>query len=179
MGAHRVNKPRHILLAGLRGSGKTTLGRLLAERLGMTHIDLDERTTAALGRDTCASALAELGEPAFREGEARALERVLTETPCVVSLGGGSPTAPGARALINESGALVFYLRLTPAELAQRLSLTDLADRPSLTGAGVIEEIQSIYDARDPLYVTLGETLDVGGETVEQTLERLADRARA
>jgi len=174
-----VNKPRHILLAGLRGSGKTTLGRLLAKRLRLVHIDLDDRTATVLGRATCAEALTELGEPAFREGEARALEEALAGSESVISLGGGSPTAPGARRLIADSGALLVYLRLSPRELARRLSLTDLTDRPSLTGAGVIEEIQTLYDARDPLYLTLGETIEVGTESVEQTLERLVDRVNA
>ncbi len=169
----------HILLAGLRGSGKTTLGRLLAERLGSAHVDLDDRTARELGSESCARALTELGEPAFRAGEARALEHVLSEPACVVSLGGGSPTAPGAAELFESSGARVFYLRLAPRTLADRLEQTDLRDRPSLTGRGVIEEIRTLYDARDPLYLTLGQTLDIDHEPIERTLERLIDRVNA
>lgn len=164
---------RHILLAGLRGSGKSTLGRMLADRLGVSHVDLDDRTAVLLGKDSCAQALNELGEPAFREGELEALAEVLDEPARVVSLGGGTPTAPGTPEIIRNAGAMVIYLRLTPEALTERLRKSDLASRPSLTGQGVIEEISTLFIERDPLYQLLGETLEIANETPEQTLERL------
>ncbi len=172
-----MGQRKHILLAGLRGSGKTTLGRLLADRLTLPFVDLDDRTARVLSRDTCAQALRDLGEPAFRAGEAKALAQVLSDPPSVVSLGGGTPTAPGARELIKASGALVLYLRLTPKRLAARLAQTDLESRPSLTGHGVIEEIEQLFAQRDPIYQRLGETLDIETEGPVQTLERLVDLA--
>ncbi len=113
--------------------------------------------------------------PAFRAAEVRALEQVLGDSACVVSLGGGSPTAPGAAELIASSPAQFIYLRLAPRTLADRLAQSDLRDRPSLTGQGVVEEISTLYDARDPLYLTLGRTLDIDHEPIEQTLDRLID----
>lgn len=164
---------RHILLAGLRGSGKSTLGRMLAERLGLPHVDLDDRTAVLLGKNTCAEALNELGEPAFREGEREALAEVLSQPACVVSLGGGTPTAPGAPEIIERANARVIYLRLSPETLASRLRASDLESRPSLTGKGVIEEIDALFSQRDPLYQQLGQTLEIQHEPPQRTLERI------
>lgn len=163
----------HVLLAGLRGSGKSTLGKMLAERIGGAHIDLDDRTASTLGFDSCAAALTTLGEPAFREGEARALAAVLAEPPSIVSLGGGAPTAPGATDQIRRAGARVVYLRLTPEQLTRRLRESDLSQRPTLTGLGALEEIRTLFEQRDGLYRTLGVTIDVDDEPVETTLERI------
>ncbi|MFI4896310.1 MAG: shikimate kinase [Phycisphaerales bacterium JB059] len=164
---------RPILLAGLRGSGKSTLGRMLAARIGADHVDLDDRTASVLGFDSCAAALTTLGEAAFREGEARALAAVLAEPARVVSLGGGAPTAPGAVEQMRRADARIVYLRLTPEGLTRRLRASDLSQRPTLTGRGALEEIQTLFEQRDALYRTLGETIDVGDEPAETTLDRI------
>ncbi|MBY0262467.1 MAG: hypothetical protein K2Q20_08995, partial [Phycisphaerales bacterium] len=88
--------PPTIVLIGLRGSGKSTLARLLAKRLGLIPVDLDDRTPGFAGQPTVAAVFANLGEPAFREAEARALRQALAEPGIVLALGGGTPTAPGA-----------------------------------------------------------------------------------
>lgn len=154
---------------GLRGAGKSTIARALGRDAGVAVIDLDDRTMALLGHATVADAFRRAGEPAFREAEVRALRAVIDECgerndglearptgrSCVVALGGGTPTAPGARELLGSwaqrGGAVIVYMHADPASLRARLREGD-ASRPSLTGAGVLEEIEAVYAARDPIY---------------------------
>jgi len=174
---------RHVLLIGLRASGKTTLAQLLAEELGAPWVDLDERTLALLGCATVQQAWEEQGEGAFREAEVQALAEALSAgTPTVVAAGGGSPTAPGAVERIQEAqeqGRLVvLYLRCSPATLRERLQLLGGggANRPSLTGASTVEEVDAVYQARDGLYRQLADRV-VDCDSVAPTVE--AHRALA
>jgi shikimate kinase len=143
------------VLLGLRGAGKSTLGPMIASRAGVPVVDLDDRTREALGHATVADAWREAGEPAFRDAEARSLRAALAGPRCVLALGGGTPTAPGAAdALRTAAGArriTLTYLHALPDALRARLREGD-ANRPSLTGAGMLDEIDAVYRARDPLY---------------------------
>lgn len=121
-------------------------------------IDLDDRTLAALGYSTIAEAWRTSGEPAFRATESEALAAALAEPPCVVSLGGGTPMAPGADALLrdaaNNGRAVLVYLHAPPSVLRARLREGD-PSRPSLTGAGMLDEIDAVFAQRDPIYRSL------------------------
>lgn len=145
---------------GLRGSGKSTLGRALAAALGAPCTDLDERTAARLGATTAGEAFRRFGENAFRTAESEALEEVLAATPCILALGGGTPTAPGAADLIacarREGRAYVVFLDPPLDVLTARLRV-ETGDRPSLTGRGVIEEMEEIAARRRPLYAALAD----------------------
>lgn len=172
----------NLVLMGLRASGKTTLGRLAADALGWAFVDLDDRTAALLGAASPAAALTEAGEAAFRAAEVNALRATLADAHQVVALGGGTPTAPGASELLGQaqhSGAgRVVYLHLDPQRLAQRLARTDLGARPSLTGRGVIAEIDELYAARDGLYRRLADAIiNPADLTIDQTLAALLDAA--
>lgn len=140
---------------GLRASGKTTLGPKLAARAGTPFADLDDRTLELLGHPTIADAWRALGEPGFRDAEARALRAALTEPRSVLALGGGTPTAPGAADLLRtntHAGTITLvYLHAPPDVLRARLREGD-ASRPSLTGGNMLDEIDAVYRARDPLY---------------------------
>lgn len=168
-----------IVLMGLRGSGKSTLGRDLAGRLGRPFVDLDDRSPALLGSPTAAEAINTHGLAAFREAERDALEDVLSEAriePVVLALGGGTPTAEGAGALLqlaSGSGLIsLVYLHAPPAELRRRLSSTDTASRPSLTGAGMLDEIETVYLQRDELYRELATVII---ETEDADRDQLAE----
>lgn len=169
-----------LVLMGLRGSGKSTLGGRLALEHGLRFIDLDERTPAVLGARTVAEAWARFGEPAFREAEVRALKAAIAEDPGVLALGGGTPTAPGAaeiiRGLKGQVGTVrVVYLRASAAVLGARLRASGMAGRPSLTGADPIGEVAAVLAARDPLYVSLADVVvDVGGVSEQESLADLA-----
>lgn len=165
---------RTIILIGLRGSGKTTLGRQLAIELRMPFVDLDDHTPGELGESDVRTAFSRFGEAAFRRAERAALERVLGERPCVLALGGGTPTAPGAAELLDQAsrgGAAVVYLRATAATLRARLERMDNTHRPSLTGAGVLNEIDVVLAARDGLYRSLARyTVECDGLSAERMM---------
>lgn len=160
-----------LVLIGLRGSGKTALGRALA---GGSLVDLDELVAARAGLASAAAFIRERGIEAFRRAEADALRDALAGDAAVIALGGGTPTAPGAAEMLRGCAARVVYLRATPETLAARLSRTDLASRPSLTGVGVLEEIGALFAARDGLYRGLaGEVIDVDSLAADEVLARL------
>lgn len=152
---------RTVLLMGLRGSGKTTLGRWLAETLGRGFVDLDDVTVARLGGTTVTEVWRRVGESGFREAEAEVLAEVLARDVVdgqLIALGGGTPMAPGADALIKKAanaGACVVYLRASPESLRARLEASDITDRPSLTDASTLDEIEAVFDQRDELYTNL------------------------
>lgn len=177
-------------LMGLRASGKSTVAGLLAAELstrlgtGVKCVDLDDRTAAVLKCASCGEGLRRLGEGAFRAGEAEALRTVLQEMKGgggVLAFGGGTAMFPAARALIEEragEGALrVVYLHARPVVLEERLKGTDLQTRPSLTGAGVVDEVEGLYAARDPVYRSLAErwgaVVEVEGRTPAEVVERI------
>ncbi|MEZ6244167.1 MAG: shikimate kinase [Phycisphaerales bacterium] len=162
-----------IVLIGLRGSGKTTCGRALAERLGRRFIDLDDVTPTLMGETRVGDALKRHGEPAFRAAEMRALAPELREHGTVLALGGGTPTAPGAPEMLRASGARIVYLRATPETLRARLIRTELDLRPSLTGKGTIPELDEVFNARDALYRSLGETIDVDQMNLDEVVDAL------
>jgi shikimate kinase len=143
-----------IVLIGYRGSGKTTVGCLLAQLLGWPVVDLDERIVSRAGMTS--KRIFELhGEADFRQRETAALIEVLPVVDHVISLGGGAVLASENRSAIKTSGHRVFYLSADPEELHRRITSdpATAANRPNLTGlAGSVEEITMLLDRRDPLY---------------------------
>lgn len=112
--------PRSILLVGMMGAGKTTVGRLLASRLGWRYVDSDEEVEAATGH-TVRELFEEGGEQAFRPLESEALAAAVSGgEPVVVGVAGGAVLDPGNRDLLRRSGTVV-WLRATPETLARRI----------------------------------------------------------
>jgi len=174
---------RHVLLMGLRASGKSSLARLVGARLGMDFVDLDARTPSIAGRDTVRQVFELDGEAAFRTAELEALHQVLVEPPAVIALGGGTPTAPGASGFLTgatNAGAPLVYLRAQPATLAGRLADAEQhagnQHRPSLSGKPITEEIAEQYEARDPLYRELATAvIDVDGLDINDAAQRVIE----
>lgn len=170
-----------IYLLGLRGSGKSTLGRALASGQRALFVDLDDVTASLLKCSTPAEALNKHGQAAFRAAELKALGSPGVARAKVVALGGGTPTAPGAPDALRKSGATLVYLRAGPDTLRARLAATDLASRPSLTGADVLAEIEALFERRDPIYLALAdEVIEVDGldeAAVLTKLTAIAERA--
>ena len=183
-GAGATRALPHIVLIGLRCSGKSTLAPRLATELDLPCIDLDDRVARAMGADAPARAIERDGIDAFRETETRELGSALSEPASVLALGGGAPTAPGARETLERAAASgaarVFYLRAEPDTLAMRMHASDTADRPALAGDDPIDEIPILFEQRDPLYESLAEsTVETDGVDPDATLAALVALARA
>lgn len=158
---HPASPDQNVLLIGLRGSGKSTVGALLADALGLGFLDLDTAALDRLGASTVAQAWSRFGESTFRDAEVDCLRQALSRKGVVIAAGGGTPTAPGAARMIRrmkeQNSVRVVYLRCSPVSLRRRLrqSATSDPDRPSLTGADPLDEIEAVFAARDPLYRSL------------------------
>lgn len=136
-----------ITLTGFMGSGKTTVGRVLADALGCPFLDLDDLIVKKAGK-TIPEIFAQDGEPAFRELEARLLRQTVekyAESTVVLALGGGAVTTPASATLLHEKTVCI-YLRATLETLLQRLS-GETADRPLADDA-----MAGRLAAREPLY---------------------------
>jgi shikimate kinase len=169
----------NLVLMGLRGSGKSTVGRLVAARRGAAFVDLDDVTPRLLGYASAGEAWRASGEAGFREAETRALTQTLAADGRVIALGGGTPMAPGCRAMLQDAAAAgrarLVYLRADAGVLRRRLQQADNSHRPSLTGIGVLDEIETVFAARDPLYREIAEhIIEVGGLAIEEVVERVA-----
>ncbi|HEX4541251.1 MAG TPA: shikimate kinase [Acidimicrobiales bacterium] len=160
----------HIFIVGMMGSGKTTIGRLLAKRLGWRHLDSDEQ----VGRDTGQTVpeiFAQRGEPAFRAAEARALAAAaVADTPTVVSVAGGAVLDPDNRHVLRRGGVVVWLW--APVEtLAQRVG--DGAGRP-LLGDDPAAALRHLYAERRPVYQDLAQAVvDVDGVDVRTVVDRV------
>lgn len=174
------NPSPHTLLIGLRASGKSTLAPRLAQQLHQPHADLDQLVCHALNVRSAGEAFRTLGQPAFRAAETQQLKAATdARDPIVLALGGGTPTAPGAPALLNalalERRARIVYLRASPATLAARLHAHD-DNRPSLTGAHPAREVARVFQQRDALYRTIAThtiNTDPPNDDIDTTLNRL------
>ena len=172
----------NVLLIGPRGSGKSSVGFLLAARLEIPFRDLDDIVLGGFEQASVTEVWAMCGESAWREAEVNSLKEILGDVASVIALGGGVPMIEDARTLINlsrETGeAIVIYLRCEPDELRRRL-IEDSGDRPGLTGADPIAEIDVVLFRRHPTYVQMADRVfDTSAASVEKTAEQLADWIR-
>lgn len=141
-------RAKTIVLVGLMGVGKSSVGRRLANVLGLPFRDADNEVEAAAGR-SISEIFAELGEPAFRDGERRVIARLLDEPPHVLATGGGAFVNAETRALINEKAVSV-WLKADVELLARRVSRKD--NRPLVRGKDPVKVLTELAEARYPAY---------------------------
>ena len=139
----------HLVLVGLMGSGKTTVGKKVAKLLGRPFVDADVELERRSGRSV-ADWFAEEGEVAFRAAEAELVADVLDDDePVVFATGGGAVTSPATRERLAGDDVAVVYLHGEPGFLASRAKAKP--HRPLLAGDPV-EVLGAMYEARDPWY---------------------------
>lgn len=153
-----------VFLVGARASGKTTVGKLLAERRGAKFIDTDHLLCESCGM-TVEEVVKREGWEGFRARERRALIEAAIMAD-VVATGGGVVLDPENRLFMRESGVVVF-LSVPAALLAERLERDSLAaQRPSLTGKPAAEEMAAVLAEREPVYRRTAHcVVDAAGET--------------
>jgi shikimate kinase len=164
-----------IVLIGYRGSGKTTVGRLLAARSAKTFIDCDEEIVARHGK-SIREIFSAGGEEAFRKLETSVIAELATKTDHVIAVGGGAVLREENRRALAEH--FVVYLRCDPGILLLRIQDDPATsdNRPNLTGlGGGIEEIEALLRGREPIYrAAMDIELDVTHLSAEQAAEEVA-----
>jgi len=166
---------RSIVLIGMMGVGKSSIGRRLGARLGIPFIDADAEIEKAAGM-SIADIFARHGEAAFRSGEARVIARLLNGGPQVLATGGGAVMNPETRALIQEKGVSI-WLSAEFELLLRRISKRK-AERPMLQTADPAATLRELLAKREPIYTQADltvESRDVPHDAVVvEILERLA-----
>ena len=174
-----VQGQRTIVLVGLMGAGKTSIGRRLAHALGLPFRDADEEVERAAGRSV-AEIFEELGEAAFRDGERRVIARLLEEPPHVLATGGGAFMNPETRKLIA-SKATSIWLQADVEVLAKRVARKN--DRPLLQGRDAREVLAALAEERYPVYALADLVVESAESphyiTVQAIIDALAARQRA
>ncbi len=162
---------RRIALIGLRGGGKSTLGRLLAERLDVPFIELDREIERRSGA-TLSEIFDMFGQETFRRAEREALDDVLRRHPhFVIATSGSIVTEPGTLELLLAS-CFTVWVRAEPEEHMKRvMAQGDM--RPMANNARAMEDLVSILKSREPLYAKAEAVLATTGKTPEQNLAEL------
>ena len=140
---------RPVVLVGMMGSGKSTIGRRLGARLHMPFLDADHEIEVAHAGLTVSEIFAQHGEPYFRDGEARVIARLLEGGPCVVATGGGAFMREGTRNRIHDK-AVSIWLRADGDVILKRVKRR--ADRPLLQTADPAATIERLIVERSPFY---------------------------
>lgn len=154
---------RSIVLVGMMGAGKTSIGRRLAARLGLAFVDADVEIENAAGM-TIPEIFEKHGEPYFRAGEARVIARILDQGPQVLATGGGAVMDPATRALIREKSVSIWL----KAELEVLLKRTKRrGDRP------LVERMQELLPLREPFYAQADIVVESRDEPHDTTVDEI------
>ncbi|REK05463.1 MAG: shikimate kinase [Planctomycetota bacterium] len=166
----------NVVLIGLRGTGKSTVAQLVAQRLGWPWFDADALIEARAGK-SIAQIFADDGEPAFRDFESQVVADLAARVSAVLALGGGAIVREENRQALARQGRVV-WLTASPETLWKRIQAdqTTAGRRPNLSATGGINEIIATLDARREIYRQSAELeVDTEGKTPEQVADAIVE----
>ncbi len=163
---------RSVVLIGLPGAGKSSIGRRLAHRLNLPFRDADTEIEAAAGLPIT-EIFARYGEPHFRDGERRVIARLLAGPPVVLATGGGAFMDPTTRHAVQASGALSIWLRARAPTLLRRVAGRE--HRPLFHGRDPAQVLRDLIAMRHPVYAEADVIVDCTDEAPEGTTRRVLD----
>jgi shikimate kinase len=169
-----------VYLTGFMGSGKSTIGPILANTIGYDFLDIDKKIETAANK-TINEIFANNGEGYFRELERKIVQEISNTHACVVSLGGGTVTKSDNLSAIKTSGVLI-YLKADPQEIFQRLKYK--VDRPLLKGSDstrlengdLLRRISSLMEEREAFYMQADIIVSTAGKKIGQTVDEIVKK---
>jgi shikimate kinase len=165
---------RHLVLVGLMGAGKTTVGERCAERLGRAFVDTDD-VVEAVARRSVQELFTEAGESTFRHLERDAVrDATASPAPTVIACGGGAVLDPENRRRIRETGTVV-WLRAAPTVLAERVD-ADGVERPLLAPRSTVATLERLAVVRAAAYEAVADTaVDTDSRTVDEVVDAVLE----
>ena len=160
-----------VVLVGIMGAGKTTVGKILADQIGIQFFDADQEIERAAGC-TITDIFERYGEEEFRRGEERVISRILAGDPCVLATGGGAFMSQATRLLIKKTGTSV-WLRVSFEVLAKRLARR--YDRPLLQTADPQQTFKALIKKRYPIYNDADFIVDAENDGVDITVSKVVE----
>ena len=167
---------RSVVLVGMMGAGKSTIGRRLAARLGLRFFDADVEIEVAHAGMTIPEIFATHGEPYFRDGEARVIARLLDGGPAVIATGGGAFMREDTRNRIRDK-AVSIWLKADVDIIMKRVKRR--ADRPLLQTEDPVATVTRLLEAREPVYRTADLTISSRDVPHDRVVEECLDALRA
>ncbi len=162
---------RTVALVGMMGVGKSTVGKKLAESLGAPFVDSDDEIVRAAGLSV-QEIFERHGEPEFRRGERRVIERLLNGPPLVLATGGGAYMDPDTRALLKEKATTV-WLRADLDLIWKRVNRRDT--RPLLKRENPKQVLADLLAARAPIYAEADFAIDSGDGPASDAVKAIRD----
>jgi len=170
-------KGRRICLLGLRGAGKSTLGRLVAERLGMPFKELNQEIEKQSGLEI-GEFIALYGQEGYRQLERRGIERIIEESDAIVLAAAGGIVADPATYVTVLEHFHTIWLKASPDEHMTRVKKQG-DERPMAGNPKAMEELKSILTDREAEYARADRRVDTSGRTLDQSLADLLDAVRS
>ena len=167
---------RSVVLVGMMGAGKSTIGRRLAARLRLPFLDADIEIEAAHAGMTIPEIFATHGEPYFRDGEARVIARLLDSGPSVIATGGGAFMREETRNRIRDK-AISIWLKADADVIMKRVKRR--ADRPLLQTEDPVATVSRLLEAREPVYQTADLTIGSRDVPHDRVVDECIDALRA